>query len=300
MMMRIGLRAGIVPESDLLTLAAKARAWGFDGLELDCVGGERHLPAVPDLNGHAGQTRTRLQEQNVRIEALSLDVALDSSDRRENARRRGLIREYLDVAAGIGCPSVRISVGRVQSLDTFDNALSRILENLLPLVDAAAPLGVTILLENSHEFSTSAALWYLLDGVGHPSLGACWSQVRALVLPERPTVSIPRLGSKLGLVHIADVTLDERGVPLAHTRLGEGAAEVAKQVDLLRGVAYDGCLVYDAPAEAVGRLGGPDEVLPQAAMFLRDRIAFQHAVLSAYKGDKNAPKLPKRKAVPQP
>ena len=84
----IALRAGCLPDLDFKTLISRAAAWGFDGLELDAVGGRTNLTAVPELTDDAERTQAELQQQNIAVQSLSLDVALDSQSPKENARRR--------------------------------------------------------------------------------------------------------------------------------------------------------------------------------------------------------------------
>ena len=70
--------------------------------------------------------------------------------------------------------------------------------------------------------------------------------------------------------------------------LGEGSAEIATQITLLRGQIYSQYAVFEWPKLWDSSLPAPETVLPVAVKFLRERVEEQQAVLSAYKGDKCA------------
>jgi hypothetical protein len=86
-------------------------------------------------------------------------------------------------------------------------------------------------------------------------------------------------------------------VLLDYKPLGEGDAEVARQIELLRGLLYDRYVVFEWPKMWVESLPPPESILPSVAKFLRERIEEQQPILTAYKGDKNAPKLASRAAA---
>jgi sugar phosphate isomerase/epimerase len=118
-----------------------------------------------------------------------------------------------------------------------------------------------------------------------------------MTLRERPTVSIPCLGNKIGLVHVCDAKFDDQGVLIEYKPPGEGDVEIARQIELLRGVGYDGYLVFEWPKASTDALSTADVVLPQVAKFLTERLNEEQSVLSAYKGDKYAPKMASRAVV---
>ena len=60
---------------------------------------------------------------------------------------------------------------------------------------------------------------------------------------------------------------------------------------MLRGIISCGSLIFEGPKLWIDSLPGPDATLPEVAKFLRACIQEKAAVLSAYKGDKHAPKL---------
>jgi len=127
--------------------------------------------------------------------------------------------------------------------------------------------------------------------VNHAHVRCCWNQCSAMVARERATTSVPRLGRKIGLVHVCDAQFDEEGVPGQYIAPGKGSVEVARQIELLKGVGYDGYLVFEWPALWVDSLAGPDAVLPEVAKFLRACLDAKQQPLTAYKGDKHAPKF---------
>ncbi len=296
--MKIGFSSLVCPVWDLESILNRASELGFDGVELRGLGGELHLPLVPELAADPDALRRRFEQRNLELVCLGASSTMDSRNRRAAAVQKGVLVEFIELAARLGCPFVRIYVGEVQRRDHRRKALARIAGALESLVSVLSRNRVTLLVENGGDFPDSEAMWFLSDAVGHPAVRICWNQCHAMTVLERATSSIPRLGGKIGLVHICDASFDEQGVLLDYKPLGEGDVEVAGQINLLRGLLYDGYLVFDWPKWWVESLPGPDVILPQAAACLRDRLAAKQKVLSAYKGDKHAPKMASRSPAP--
>jgi sugar phosphate isomerase/epimerase len=295
-MMKIGFSTAVCPGWDLETVVAQAAAMGFDGVELRGLRGELHLPLLPELAAHPRGVRESFEKNKVELVCLGSSVKLDSKAAAEVARQKAVLTEFLELAERLGCPLVRLFVGEVQRRDDPRLALARIAEALSSMAPVAARHGVTLLVENGGDFPGSADLWYLIDAVNHFAVRACWNQCHAMTLRERPTNSIPRLGHKIGLVHLCDADFDGQGVLLDYRPLGQGHVEVARQIELLRGLIFERYLVFEWPKLWVDSLPAPESVLPGVAAFLKERLAEKQPILSAYKGDKNAPRLSPRAA----
>ncbi len=289
--MKIGFSSLACPAWDLETIVKQAASLGYDGVELRGLRGELHLPLAPELASRPDDVRRLFLEHKVELVCLGASAVLTSGRRRELARQKGLIIEFIELASRLGCPLVRVFVGDTDRGEGPQACLARMVHVLASLVPVACRHNVTLLLENGGDFSGSQPLWFLIDAVGHPSIRCCWNQCHAMSVGERPTISIPRLGTKIGLVHLCDARFDEFGVLMAHRPLGEGDAQIARQIELLKGLIYRQYVIFDWPKLWVDSLPGPQAVLPQAAKFLRARIEEKQAPLSAYKGDKHAPKL---------
>jgi len=226
----------------------------------------------------------------VELVCLGTSCSFASRRRREVARNRVELDEHIELASKLGCPFVRVFVGDVPTGEVRERALSRVAQELSKIAPFAAEQKVTVLVHNSGDFAGSSDLWYLCDCVSHPAIRVCWDQCAAMVLGERPTISIPRLGSKIGLVHVCDAQFDESGFMVGgYTLLGSGHVEVARAIELLKGVVYQDYLVFEWPKLWEPSLAPPEAVLPEVAKYLRARVDETQPILSAYKGDKKAP-----------
>lgn len=297
--MKIGFSTLCTPGWDLATVIQQASALGFQGVELRGLRGELHLPLVPELAGRPDKTIERFAEKKVELVCLACSATLDSKKPRVVARQKGVVTEFIELAGKLECPFVRIYAGEVQRWDNPRAALSRIAANVSSLLPTLSRWGVTLLIENGGDFPGSADLWFVIDAVGHPLVRCCWNQCYARTLNERPTVSIPRLGQKIGLVHICDAQFDEQGVLLQHVLPGEGHCEIQRQVELLRGQVYDRYLMFEWPKMWIPSLAEPEIALPAVAKTLRAYLDAKQPVLSAYKGDRNAPKFAVRSSTAQ-
>lgn len=293
--MKIGFSSLVCPAWNLDTMVANAAKFGFDGVELRGLCGELHLPLVPELARDPEAVRRLFADNHVELVCLGASATLTSKNPRTLAQQKGLVTEFMELASKLGCPYVRIFVGEVDRRDNQRAALSRIATALISLAPIAARLDVTLLVENGGDFPGSADLWFLIDAVNHPAVGCCWNQCHAMTLGERATNSVPRLGCKIGMVHVCDGKFDESGALLNYAPPGEGDIGVKRQIEILKGLAYDRYLIFEWPKLWVDSLPAPELVLPIVAGFLREAIDAKQPVLSAYKGDKNAPKLAARR-----
>lgn len=292
--MKIGFSSLACPNWNLDTMIANAAELGFDGIELRGLGGELHLPSVPELARDPDQVRRKFADGNVELVCLGTCASLSSCRQREIERHKATITEFVELAGKLGCPYVRVFAGEVDRFDNQRLAVSRVAAEFASLVPLAERHDVTLLVENGGGFPGSDALWFIVDVAGHPAVQACWNQCQALTVGERPTISIPRLSSRTSVVHICDADFDGQGLPIEHKLPGQGHAEVARQIELLKGLAYDGYLIFEWPKLSIASLPDPEKVLPTVATFMRECVDAEQAVLSAYKADKRKVKLASR------
>jgi len=294
-MMKLGFSSRVCPEWDLETMVSKASELGYDGIELFGLRGEPHLPSVGELAARPDEVRALFQGKKVELLCLSTVATLDVRGFAELKQQKAAIAETVGLAARLGCPYVRMSAGRTQGyMDTERLAMSRIGKALGSLVPLLSRHGVTLLVENGGDFVRSEQLWFLVDTAGHPAIQACWNQCQAMTGAQRATRALPQLGSRLGMVHLCDAAFDENFVLVEYKPLGEGDTEVARQIDLLKGLVFEGYLIVHWPDSRVDSLPDPGTALSDAATFARACIGAQQTVLTAYKGDKKAPKLAAR------
>ncbi len=297
MAMKIGFSSLVCPSWDLATVVAKASEYGFDGVELRGLRGELDLARVPELAGNPQATRQLFKSNNVELTCLGTSCSFSSRDRKELARNRVALEETIVLAAKLGCPSVRVFAGETVNGEPHNKTLARAAAELSKLAPLAAEHGVVLLVQNGGDFSGSADLWFLCDSVCHPAIGVCWSPCVAMTLLEKPTTSIPRLGSRLGMIHVCDARFDETGFMSGGYALpGQGDVGWDRTINLIKGVGYQGYLTFEWPKLWDSSLAPADSVLPEVAAYLRARVDDQQPVLTAYKGDKKAPVFVKERS----
>jgi sugar phosphate isomerase/epimerase len=162
---------------DPLDFPRLARAeFGLDAVEL-----------VSTLLGGAGRERLRrlrrlADGEGVRMILVMVDDEGDLRHPRRRARKRALARHrrWIDAAATLGASAVRVNTGGppARSWKTpaaapeLRAAIERSAESLALLADHAAPLGVSVLLENHGGLSASIpALLGIIELAGRDNIG---------------------------------------------------------------------------------------------------------------------------------
>jgi sugar phosphate isomerase/epimerase len=286
--MRIMLSRKAFADVELIALAEQVAAVEWAGIEL---ASSLPLDSVEQesLSSELDEIR-QASTQRPLVMAIQVDGALCSVDGPPTHAMADRWEQAVDWLAEQGFAYVRVPVRSPERGALSRRQLGGLVPWLAELGDRLAASGMKLLLENSAVLRGSADLWSLMDAVGHPSVQVAWCQAWALSLPERPSLSLPRLSRRLGLVRLCDVRLDAQQSRYERVPPGDGEAEIPKQIELLRGLAYDGWLLLDQSVQATES----ESQIEQLAVRLKEWQTVRQEVLMAYFGDRNPGRVARR------
>lgn len=202
--------------------------------------------------------------------AVSTQIALDARGARLDlaALSRGAAE-----ARGAGTAALLIDcpVGRNR-----DRALCEWMEALRAYADG--PANPKLLLCNGAPEPDagldSSALWLVHDGLASESIGLACDLSRGAAAGESPSVMLPRLA---------------RGLRLILLTAGDRAVDVARSVEILRGLAFDGWVCVDLR-------GADDEAAERAIAEVRSLRDRPRVPLTAYERDTHPTRFVSRRA----
>lgn len=243
------------PGWELQRMVDAALRLGFHGIEF--AGLDEQVPpsqgGAEALLGSAAATRELLQQSRLCVCGLATSIPLHPRDPDAWKRARSAITEAARMARALGAPVVRVLGLHAERGESLREAMVRVGVRLREVAgDACNPENaphLRILLQNAGSFVRAKDLWTLLEVANAPHAGLAWDAGEA-ALPsggnESPALAVQTLNSRLGLIHLWDHQGARTPVPL-----GEGIVRGRLLLERLRGIGYDGCVVYAPPPGAV-------------------------------------------------
>ena len=212
----------------------------FEGIELHNI--YNRLFTAKDGAFHdytAAATLRRLYNKNLKISCL--DTIGELADKESKVQEE--LTRCLEIAENLHIPYIRL---RAKSAEDQETALKQTEEFLRKVLPQAEEKGVTLLLETSGLFASTAVLRDMLDSFACDNLGALWNLSAAYFeCGESAEDVIKNLGAYVRHVHFHDAVKTENGVE--YCLAGEGELPIAEMMLSLRSVNYDGyiSLVWD-------------------------------------------------------
>ena len=257
------------PEWTLEQAAAKAKEMGYAGLELRTLGeGAGAIACDPSLMD-TQKVRDILGEHD--IEPVCLATSLCMHYRNHGLAHQAIwqAKQYLTMAAEIGCPAVRIFGHEVEPGEARRDVIQRIASHVAPLAQIAGDLGIRLLFENAGSINRAKEWWWLFNQIQHPMMGLSWNVANAACAGEGPAVSVPALNSRIALAKVKDTIVGEGA---GYLPLGEGNIEIEQFINRLLGIGYDGYVVVEWDRVWFPNLTPAEEYLPQARETLQGWI----------------------------
>jgi sugar phosphate isomerase/epimerase len=286
-----------------------AGAWpGQASLDIDaflCKAVELGYPAValvakrPHVSplDYDSAARARLKE---RIRELGLELAalMGYTDFTAGLERPGIpsaemnaayVRELSRLAADLGTSRLRIFTAYERQGVDYDRQYGELVKGLKMAAQAAAPYGITLLLQNHHDIGAHhEQLIWLLNEVCEPNLKLAfdaWSPFLQGLSGDALAQAVETAGQWIGWTTVADYVIEPRyryepqlvNYARCETDLvravppGEGVIDYASFFRGLKAAGYTGHVAYEmcAPLRAGGSLTNLDRTARQFLTFLR-------------------------------
>jgi sugar phosphate isomerase/epimerase len=262
--MKFGFSTVCAPAWDFATLIARAKEYGYDGVEIRALADRT---AANPLLTDAAKLRQMFASGGVEICCLATSIAMVQNKRRD-AQQAEELRHYIDLAQQLECPTVKIFDTQVKP--GWSRASTGVLlgDWLAPLADYAAEHEICIGVENALSFRNAKEMWAIVDRMNHPSIGVAWDLFNAAMVGEGPAYSVPTLNSKIVYTQVKDAKFGALGA--TYVKIGEGDVKVRDFLRRLRGVGYEGYVTVEWEKAWLPNLAGPEEILPDAIAKLRD------------------------------
>src|SRR5688500_18698746 len=146
--MKFAFSTGSCPKWDFETIVARAREYGYDGVEVRGFLNESILTAANPFLTDPAKLRRTFDQAGIEIACLASSIAM-AQNKKEDAKRLNDLKLFIDTAQSLGCPLVKVFDTQVKAGQSRDSAGTVLGNWLVQLADYAAERDVAIVIENA-------------------------------------------------------------------------------------------------------------------------------------------------------
>ena len=225
-----------------------ARMHGFSAIELRGLEGSMDLPAHPAFaKERIEQTKTDIRAHGLRIACVSSSAHMFVAESGARAKELADARRFIDLAAALGAPCVRVFGGKADSdKDRMPSAESkaRVAAGLHELGEYAGPRNVMVVIESHDQYTASPALADVLRGAASENVGLLWDAHHTFATSnEEPELTVRQLGRWMRHTHLKDSL--GTGEDRKYVLTGRGNVPIKRQIDALRSSGYKGFYCFE-------------------------------------------------------
>lgn len=271
------------PDFGWMDIYAMAKDFHFDGIEIRGLG-QNILAATasPFTERQIDKTKAKLASLHLEIPCLSSGCCLKYPEKR--AEVLGEIRQYVDLAAKLGTPYIRILGDQepAPAGEVDDEYVAGVLKDL---ADMAEPANVTLLVETNGVYADTKRLAKLIDSVDRPQVAALWDMHHPYRhMGESPAETVKNLGARIRYTHTKDSVVEDGKV--CYRMMGEGDLPVYEMLDALKDTGYDGYVSLEWVKRWAPELTDAGIVFPHFAQYMSSYFEDHMLQLNARKTGK--------------
>lgn len=221
---------------------------GFSAIELRGLMGNMDLPSNAIFaSDRVAQTKNEIRAAGLKIACVSSSANLYWDDPEKRAKDLADARRFIDLAAMLGAPNVRVFGGKAaeDKAPVPDAATKkRVASGLRELGEYAAPRKVTVILESHDHFTSSATLKDVFQAANSPHVGLLWDAHHTFATSnEDPEFTVSQLGRWIRHTHLKDSV--GRGEDRKYVLTGRGTVPIERQIKALQKIGYKGFYCFE-------------------------------------------------------
>ncbi|MCX7012879.1 MAG: sugar phosphate isomerase/epimerase [Candidatus Sumerlaeota bacterium] len=214
-----------------------ARRLGYDGIEPRAESGHAHGVELETSAERRAEFRRRAEDSGIALSCVATSCKFANPAATQQTVDQ--CRRYVDLAADIGAPRVRVFGGKIPEGLSREKAIDTLVEGLGAVATHARDRGVVVCLETHDDWCDTKPVAAALARLDGAAIAANWD----IMHPVRTAgctmdAAFDALRSRIGHVHIHDGKIGRLGpVPI-----GEGDIDHRRALELLQSISYDGFL----------------------------------------------------------
>jgi sugar phosphate isomerase/epimerase len=225
-----------------------AQQHGFSAIELRGLRGNMDLPSAPIFAPERiSQTKSEISAHKLRIACVSSSANLYYEEADKRAKELADARRFIDLAAALGAPYVRVFGGKSESDKSpapNDAVKARVASALRELGTYAGPHQVTVIIESHDHFTSSATLKDVMHAANSEHVGVLWDAHHTFATSnEEPEYTVKQLGKWIRHTHLKDST--GTGEDRKYVLTGRGNVPIQRQIEALQSIRYKGFYCFE-------------------------------------------------------
>ena len=248
---------------------------GFAAIELRGLLGEMNLPARPEFAaGKIAEDKSDVAAHGLKIANLGSSAAMHDADPQKRAQQLADARSFIDLAAALGAPYVRVFGNDIHG--PRDEVIARVAAGLHELGEYARPRNVTVIIESHGDFTDSPTLKEILTRADSEHVALLWDAHHTFASSnEEPEFTVAQLGKWIRHTHLKDSVPD--GKERRYVLTGKGDVPVKRQIQALVSIGYKGMYCFEWEKVWHPDLPEPEIAIADyakvAGQYLRDALA---------------------------
>jgi len=234
------------PDWDFKKITDYARQHGYTGIELRGLKREINLTKCPEFSNtkNIEATLKVMKDKKLQFVDLGSSCTLHFSEGAEREKNIAEGKAYIDLAAQLNCPNVRVFPNLLPKEKDKDETMDFIVKGLLELGNYAKAGKVMVLMETHGDLVWTQDIDKIMQGASHPNVGLVWDPTNMWTITKEPPAEMFRILKKyIHHTHIKDARLVD-GKP-QYVRMGQGEVPIFEAVDALSKSGYKGYYSFE-------------------------------------------------------
>ncbi len=227
------------PQLTLDEVLGLAKRIGYDGIEARAA--KEHAHGV-ELDTDADQ-RSEIKQKaaDAGIAICCVSASIRYADPATNPEARDDTLRYIDLAADVAAPIIRVFGGPIPEGITRDAAKDLLVESLSSVAEHATQRGVIVCIETHDDWCDPQDLADVLSRVDNPAIAVNWDIMHP-IMKAGATMDEAFNTLKPWIRHLHVHDGDVRDGKRSLVPIGEGKVDHRRAIELLRTISFDGYL----------------------------------------------------------
>ncbi|MCX6207440.1 MAG: sugar phosphate isomerase/epimerase [Bacteroidetes bacterium] len=223
-----------------------ASANQYEGIEMRGILKQLDLPTCEEFKNAANikSTLQLMADKQLKFVDLGSSCTLHFADKKERQKNLDDGKRFLDLAAAIHCPNVRVYPNNFIKGQEKAKTMELIADGLLELGAYAKDTGVNVLMETHGDLVYIADLKQIMESAKHQRVGLVWDPANMyLETNESPEIAYRELHPYIRHAHIKDAKKIDGKISFHF--LGEGNLPIYTAIDALYHGGYKGYYSFE-------------------------------------------------------